>query len=183
MEILDSQAFTELVVLLWNIWNRSNLQAHYEKVPPTWLTIINAKNLQENFQAARVVTSMRQDNRIHGHQWKKPTGVVVAEPEMALDNIFVNIRWDNIFSRMLLERELNMPVELVGVLKDFAVISEIAEVVRLVTYADCLNFMIRFCIIGFQIGPDFQRIFDSNSVDSTSKELYCSSFSCGHRQT
>ncbi|KAK9016774.1 hypothetical protein V6N11_079268 [Hibiscus sabdariffa] len=77
MEILDSQAFTELVVLLWNIWNRSNLQAHYEKVPPTWLTIINAKNLQENFQAARVVTSMRQDNRIHGHQWKKPTGTKI----------------------------------------------------------------------------------------------------------
>ncbi|KAK8633450.1 hypothetical protein V6N13_014296 [Hibiscus sabdariffa] len=179
MDILDSQAFTELVVLLWNIKNRRN-------------------------QAARVVTSRRHDNRIHGHEWKKPTcttikdalwrrvicskygtlpqswrlklsntqsmcivwrgmvnnlkdgdvanwivvwkraskgvlqairlyglvkskGVVVAELELTLDNKFVNIRWDNIMSRMLMERKLNMLVESVGVLKDFVVISEVED--------------------------------------------------------
>ncbi|KAK8633449.1 hypothetical protein V6N13_014295 [Hibiscus sabdariffa] len=98
MEILDSQAFTELVVLLWDVAN--------------WIVV--CKRVSKGvFQAIRL------------YRLVKSKGVVVAEPEMALDNKFVNIRWDNI--RIFLEWELNMLVELVGVLKDFADISKVED--------------------------------------------------------
>ncbi|KAK8656569.1 hypothetical protein V6N13_098516 [Hibiscus sabdariffa] len=96
MEILDSQAFTELVVLLWDVAN--------------WIVVWK--------QASKGVLQA-----IRLYRLVKSKSVVVAKPEMALDNKFVIIRWDNI--RMLLERELNILVELVGVLKDFADISEV----------------------------------------------------------
>ncbi|KAK8573671.1 hypothetical protein V6N13_009759 [Hibiscus sabdariffa] len=104
MEILDSQAFTELVVLFWDVAN--------------WIVVWK--------QASKGVLQA-----IQLYLLVKSKGVVVAEPEMALDNKFVNIRWDNIISRMLMEWELNMLVELVGVgvgvVKDFVVISEVED--------------------------------------------------------
>ncbi|KAK8573356.1 hypothetical protein V6N13_100158 [Hibiscus sabdariffa] len=48
---LNYDTFTDLVVLLSNIWNRRSSQVHEAKVPPAWLTILNARQLQMHYRA------------------------------------------------------------------------------------------------------------------------------------
>ncbi|KAK8712929.1 hypothetical protein V6N13_148157 [Hibiscus sabdariffa] len=67
-----------MVVLLWHIWNRRNLKVHNDNVPPPWLTVLNARKLQQEFLGTLLNQPGSAISRpTSGTSWKKPKSDII----------------------------------------------------------------------------------------------------------